>query len=447
MVTLEQKHPQLAQKFESGNFVAHKLSWQFSAVAIDQAHELANAVIKADRSAIGVTEDLSALRRLMIAGPEVSHLVEQYEAACKTNESTEHISHHEVTDWVQRVFVEKVEKLTQPMQDMGNPYQKESWDLLSLDTKDITPQTAAELTRTRFDNGKVHFQKFVKGLEGQEESTFYEPIKKNRVDFFRQVPASVDSSKQKVLKADCHLFSKLFISCQSRGCDLKEFCHENRSHPAAPSDDGKLHTCQKSHITAILESLITIPKTEPYTDTIIIDGLVLVNSFPPRSTKTFEEYAGINVLPTIQAYSTKYKKTDIVFDVYRPSSLKAETRLMQGCEVRCRVTRGGKISSNRQNCLRNNDNKAKLFNFLAAKIACVDTPNLVIVTKEDDAVSKHTINLAGVAPCSHEEADTWIFVHARHAREAGSKVHMVKASDTDVIIAVIVLQKLQELNL
>ncbi|KAJ8414891.1 hypothetical protein AAFF_G00024140 [Aldrovandia affinis] len=264
----------------------------------------------------------------MIAGPEViSHLVAQYEAACGTKEGTEHTSHHEETERAQRVFFENVEKLSQAMKDMGNPFQEESRDLLSLDTKDIAHHTAAELIGTHLEKCKVRFQEFMKGLEGEEESTFYEPIKKNRVDFFRQVPASVDSSKQKVLKEDCQLFSKLFISCQSRECDLKEFFrHENQSHPAALSDGGKLHTCQKSHLTTILESQVTTPEAEPDADTIIIDGAALVNSLPPRSSKTFEEYAMLDVLPTIQAYSTKYKRTDIVFDVYRPSSLKAETR-------------------------------------------------------------------------------------------------------------------------
>ncbi|KAJ8367592.1 hypothetical protein AAFF_G00314420 [Aldrovandia affinis] len=159
------------------------------------------------------------------------------------------------------------------MKDMGNPFQEESRDLLSLDTKDIAHHTAAELIGTHLEKCKVRFQEFMKGLEGEEESTFYEPIKKNRVDFFRQVPASVDSSKQKVLKEDCQLFSKLFISCQSRECDLKEFFrHENQSHPAALSDGGKLHTCQKSHLTTILESQVTTPEAEPDADTIIIDG-------------------------------------------------------------------------------------------------------------------------------------------------------------------------------
>ena len=76
------------------------------------------------------------------------------------------------------------------------------------------------------------------------------------------------------------------------------------------------------------------------------------------------------------------------------------------------------------------------------------TPIVVIVTKEEDAVSNRTINLVGVVPCSQEEADTRIFVHATHATEAGSKVIMVKASDTDVVvIAVSVLQAHQYLGL
>ena len=83
-----------------------------SAIAIDQAHEQAKSVIKEDGGAIGVTEDPSALRRWMIAGPEVSHLVAQYEAECGTKTGTKHISHHEETNRAQKMFLEKVEKLS-----------------------------------------------------------------------------------------------------------------------------------------------------------------------------------------------------------------------------------------------------------------------------------------------------------------------------------------------
>ena len=48
MMTLEQHHPEVAKEFHNGNFVVHKSYRKFSAMAIDQAHEQANAVIKVD---------------------------------------------------------------------------------------------------------------------------------------------------------------------------------------------------------------------------------------------------------------------------------------------------------------------------------------------------------------------------------------------------------------
>ena len=84
------------------------------------------------------------------------------------------------------MFLEKVEKLAKTMTDMGNPFQEENQDLLSLDTKDIAQHTAAKQISTHLGKGKVQFWEFLTGLDEK----FYEPMKKNR-----QVPASVDSSK------------------------------------------------------------------------------------------------------------------------------------------------------------------------------------------------------------------------------------------------------------
>ena len=46
MMLLENTHPQVAAEFHNGKFVVHKSNREFSALAIDQAHEQANAVIK-----------------------------------------------------------------------------------------------------------------------------------------------------------------------------------------------------------------------------------------------------------------------------------------------------------------------------------------------------------------------------------------------------------------
>ena len=90
MVTLKHRHPEIAQEFQSGKFVVHKSARDFSAIAIDQAHEQANAVIKASGGAIGITEDPSALRRRMVAGPEVSRLDLQNEASSSVREGAKH---------------------------------------------------------------------------------------------------------------------------------------------------------------------------------------------------------------------------------------------------------------------------------------------------------------------------------------------------------------------
>ncbi len=159
-MSLEQHHPQVASEFHSGSFVVHKSCREFSALAIDQAHEQANAVIKGDGGAIGITEDPSALRRWMVAGPEVSHLVAEYEELSSAKDATRSTAHHERTTSAQRVFLEKVGKLTKVISDLGNPFLEESNDLLTLDTKDITPTSVHEVVSMHYQRGADNFVHF-----------------------------------------------------------------------------------------------------------------------------------------------------------------------------------------------------------------------------------------------------------------------------------------------
>lgn len=186
-MSLEEAHPQLVAEFHSGKFVVHKSNLEFSALDIDQAHEQAHAVIKGDGGAIGVTEDPSALRRWMIDGPEVSCLVAQYESASEAKDAHENTKHHEQTKHTQKSFFDKVQKLYTVMKDMGNPFINETGDLFTLDTKSIAHHSVAEMVASHYDNGKTQFNEFMKGLD-TEECSFYQPIKKNKTDFFQQKP-------------------------------------------------------------------------------------------------------------------------------------------------------------------------------------------------------------------------------------------------------------------
>lgn len=147
-MALEQQHPEVAREFHKGNFVVHKSRREFSAMAIDQAHEQNNAVIKGDGGAVGLTEDPGALRRWMIAGPELSRLVAACEAVSATKDAAVDSKHHEQTLSAQRSFLEKAEALFRVFKEMGNPFQEDSADLLSLDTKNIADPPLADLAGT-----------------------------------------------------------------------------------------------------------------------------------------------------------------------------------------------------------------------------------------------------------------------------------------------------------
>ena len=138
---------------------------------------------------------------------------------------------------------------------------------------------------------------------------------------------------------------------------------------------------------------------------------------------------------------------DVLFDVYKKSSLKSETRSKRGQGIRRRVTGTSKTPGNWQSFLRDASNKTELLHFLA-EMCEAEITSTVIITKGEHAISNTRKSLDAVSPCCHEEADTRIFVHAMDATIDGRKSIIIKANDTDVlVIAISVLPSLQEIGL
>ena len=81
MSTLSSTHPSVFNEFQNGNFVVQRSIHRFSCMALDQSHEQLNKWIKGEGGAVGLTEDPAALRRWMLAGPEVSRVIAEYEDA------------------------------------------------------------------------------------------------------------------------------------------------------------------------------------------------------------------------------------------------------------------------------------------------------------------------------------------------------------------------------
>ena len=102
MVNVSDRHPEIANEFDAGHFTAQMTSRLFSAIALDQAHEQVNACIKGDGGAVGLTDNPNALRRWMVAGPEVARAIGEFQDSMKlvhrdnTEEPLESKHHEEI---------------------------------------------------------------------------------------------------------------------------------------------------------------------------------------------------------------------------------------------------------------------------------------------------------------------------------------------------------------
>ena len=137
MMALSEKHPDIVAEFHTGKFVIHKTSNKFSAMAIDQCHEQNNATVKESGGAIGLTTDPLALRRWMVAGPEVARIVVEFEEYANiAQEDGKHLYHEQYCS-VQCTFQKDVNSLIAVFEEFGNPFLDKGQDLLVPDTRDI----------------------------------------------------------------------------------------------------------------------------------------------------------------------------------------------------------------------------------------------------------------------------------------------------------------------
>lgn len=161
MCALPEKHPAVFQQLQDGKFVVHKTKRAFSSIALDQAHEQVNASVKEDRGAVGLTEDPGALRRWMVAGPEIARMIQEFEHS-DTPRDGKNLRHHEEIPGVQKAFVKEVRSLVSTFEEMGNPFEEDSEDLLALDTKDIMDTAVVETVKNVVKIGQDQYREFVK---------------------------------------------------------------------------------------------------------------------------------------------------------------------------------------------------------------------------------------------------------------------------------------------
>ena len=320
MMNLPETHPDVATKFNAGHFTAKKTKRAFSAIAIDQAHEQNNAYVKGDGSAIGLTENPSALRRWMVAGPEIARVITEFESSCQAKGKAEDIQHHEQMNGMQIKFDQDVRSLVSVLDDMGNPFEEDNEDLMVLDTKEIMSSAAVSAVRAVQKIGQDQFESFVKERLVDVSKPLNDVIKRNKFLLFTSGKGkSTSKSKQQLAyaKNDSELFSRLYIACQTRDGNLEEFFkHENRPYPLALSQDGQLRFGTKADLLECFEQLVPSKNNDPQVTSVILNGAAIVHMLKPRHCKTFIEYASEIFVPYILSQLRHKSRLDLVWDNY-----------------------------------------------------------------------------------------------------------------------------------
>ena len=79
------------------------------------------------------------------------------------------------------------------------------------------------------------------------------------------------------------------------------------------------------------------------------------------------------------------------------------------------------------------DDKTELFFFLASNMAEIETNKYLITTQGNGVLSSNQEDVSTLVPCTHEEADTRIFLHLKDAVRHGYSNASIRTVDTEVV--------------
>ena len=193
-------------------------------------------MIKGDGGAVGLTEIPAALRRWMVAGPEIARAVRDCERTYEVGRPDE-TRHHEQVPSVQKTFARDVKSLIGVTEEMGNPFCKDSADLLVLDTKEIVPKCVVEAVSGAKIKGQSMYNNYVKERLNKRSKPITYTIQRCNLPLFgtpERRTSRKTGNQVADLKSDRRLFSRLYIACQAREGNHEQFFkHKHNSSACA----------------------------------------------------------------------------------------------------------------------------------------------------------------------------------------------------------------------
>lgn len=384
-----------------------------------------------------MTHDPDLLRKWLVSGPQMVRLISSFEEYYLPDADIE-FRHHSEGFSFQSQYQSKVQRLIQTIKNYGNPFEIKFSELIQIDTRQCFGEAVENTLRSLKSCGEEQYSEFKSKVLQDHSTSIHTSIKKNKLHLMKtpiQKSVTKDGLKIKTLNNNVALFGQLFVTLNSRDCNMMDlFQHENQSFPPSLSDSGTLNLPKSKSDVLDCIAPNCFEDDVGFIDCKVLDGPALVHIWSPKTDKTFDEYAEKTFISNIRYLLTSCKRVDVVFDRYFKESLKSATRQKRGAGARRKVSGSTKLPGNWNDFLRDDDNKTELFQFLAMKISSsnFESNKEVNVTCEEDVLTSDSV--PRMPKCSHEEADTRIIVHVKHALFNGMKNIEVRTVDTDVVV-------------
>ena len=443
LMSLKDRHPSLYTEFkENGNFMGRKTNNRFSSIPIDQCTEHQVCWLKNEGGIIGNLDDEQTVRRHQASIPEMIRMVQEFEKSNGDGKvSGSDDRHHEMYPKFQEDFRRDVLALVDAFEKLGNPWKEQSGLLYELNESIVMPDAVVQNIRLLKSIGEGKFENFLEKRVNSQEEALTDTISQNNIVLFRKVldmkkpTKSVKSVISERKQQQARVVD--IISSHQSGREITTLSHESSLLPPSLTKDGEMFHGDKCDIVDCFIPKEHKHKKHPNVSCAIIDGAALVRKLKPTCSATFGEYIDNELKTNILARFANVDRIDLVFDQYRVDSIKNATRDGRGSGKRRKIDKNVKVPGNWRDFLSVSENKTELFSLISEQlletIELCDGKQLFATVKERCKTNQE-FDLDALSPCTHEEADTRMFVHAFGAALFGHKKILIVANDSDIIV-------------
>ncbi|CAH3141995.1 unnamed protein product, partial [Porites evermanni] len=465
MKELPRKHPEVHKEFTEGNHAISRSDNQpFAKVWTDMALEQSiNADSKSKGGVVGITHNQSALQRWFLTAHERASVTTALKEMYAIRDSDRMGTHKESQPKRVQRDEEDVKKLIACFSSnlMTNPFECDADNqLLNIATGVVLPPESAQRLLESTEIGKKNMEAFIQDRLNTNKVSFWEPLKQLKIKTFASTKKKITlkSTNEKVISidADRNLFGRLLIVANSREVNLRDvLAYELSPVPLSLAHcDGSLRKTTKSVLMSVLEEKVRVSARLPVepqdTKSIhLIDGMAVVQTMKSGNASTFGELANkFYAIATEPLLQNGCDRVDIVFDQYRDMSIKSHERSRRGSSSALEVkinSPSTPVPKQWAKYISNPRNKTNLCTFLTQALSelgkkklpqgkclvigggCSDGESSLHIRRDHPTVTLSDLQ------ANHEEADTRLLFHAKHASQPDSRI-IIHSPDTDVLV-------------